>query len=147
VTAVETLVWFAVPGTPQPQGSTRAFVKAGKVVTTSANPNLRPWRDSLILAAKEARKGRDSLTGPVGVIVEFYVARPKGHYGKRGLLPSAPKRPFVRPDLDKLIRGVLDALTQSAVLVDDGQVVDVWASKEYGDPETRVAVVTVTPSR
>ena len=40
--------------------------------------------------------------------------------------------PSVAPDLDKLIRGALDALTAIAY-VDDGQVVEIYAKKIYGE--------------
>ena len=39
--------------------------------------------------------------------------------------------PSVAPDLDKLIRAVLDGLTAIAY-VDDGQVVSIVAEKAYG---------------
>jgi Holliday junction resolvase RusA-like endonuclease len=49
------------------------------------------------------------------------------------LKPKTVKRDFpsVPPDLDKLVRGVLDALTAIAY-VDDGQVVEIYAKKSYG---------------
>lgn len=74
---------------------------------------------------------------PVTVIVDFYVPRNVGHYGTgrnaRELKPSAPAVPAVRPDVDKWLRRVLDALS-GVVYADDGQVVEVVARKRYGDP-------------
>ncbi len=46
--------------------------------------------------------------------------------------------PSVAPDLDKLVRAVLDGLTAIAYR-DDGQVTNLWATKEYG-PEPGVWV-------
>jgi len=48
--------------------------------------------------------------------------------------PKTVKRnhPSVAPDLDKLIRGALDALTAIAY-VDDGQVVEIYSKKIYGE--------------
>jgi Holliday junction resolvase RusA-like endonuclease len=75
-----------------------------------------------------------------GVVVElaFYFARPKAHYGRgrnaKQLLPSAPKDMATMPDVDKLCRCALDALT-GVVIVDDSQVVELSASKLYGEPE------------
>jgi crossover junction endodeoxyribonuclease RusA len=47
---------------------------------------------------------------------------------------SAPKKkqtwPVHRPDLDKLVRAVLDALTGS-IIIDDSQVVSLVATKEW----------------
>ena len=50
--------------------------------------------------------------------------------------PKTVKRsePFVRPDLDKLIRAVLDGLTGVAY-EDDQQVVRLTAQKAYGETE------------
>ena len=50
------------------------------------------------------------------------------------LKPKTVKRiyPFVRPDLDKLCRAVLDALTGIAYK-DDQQVVSLFATKSYGE--------------
>jgi Holliday junction resolvase RusA-like endonuclease len=45
---------------------------------------------------------------------------------------SAPRLPATRPDIDKLLRAVLDALT-GLVFVDDGQVVTVNMAKEYAN--------------
>ena len=50
--------------------------------------------------------------------------------------PKTVKRnePYVRPDLDKLIRAVLDGLTDVAY-EDDQQVVRLTAQKSYGETE------------
>jgi Holliday junction resolvase RusA-like endonuclease len=45
------------------------------------------------------------------------------------------------PDLDKLIRAILDALT-GVVWRDDGQVVDIVASKVYADTPGVDVVIT-----
>jgi Holliday junction resolvase RusA-like endonuclease len=64
------------------------------------------------------------------VRVAFRLPRPKGHYGRRGLRPSAPAYPNVMPDLDKLARAILDALT-GIVWRDDAQVVRLDVEKIY----------------
>lgn len=50
--------------------------------------------------------------------------------------PKTVKRdePYVRPDLDKLIRAVLDGLTGVAY-EDDQQVIRITAQKAYGETE------------
>jgi crossover junction endodeoxyribonuclease RusA len=48
----------------------------------------------------------------------------------------------VRPDLDKLVRAVLDALSEAGVWRDDAQVVSVVARKAYGSaPGLTVEIV------
>jgi Holliday junction resolvase RusA-like endonuclease len=62
---------------------------------------------------------------------DIAVARPAGHYGKRGLLPRFEDAwPDRRPDIDKLSRALMDALTM-IVYRDDGQVVMLDATKRY----------------
>jgi Holliday junction resolvase RusA-like endonuclease len=55
------------------------------------------------------------------------------------------QEPTVPPDLDKLVRGVLDALTAIAYR-DDAQVTRLTASKAYGDtPGVSVSVGAKLP--
>ena len=136
---------FEVPGEPQPQGSTKAFKHrhSGRVMVTSDNTRLRPWRDAVCWHARQALFGREPLIGPVKVRVEFRFARPGGHFGKRGLRPAAPREHVVRPDLDKLVRALLDALSDAGIWRDDAQVVETRARKRYH--ERPGAVVEITP--
>jgi crossover junction endodeoxyribonuclease RusA len=127
-----------VPGTPQPQGSTRSFRAGGKIVTTSDNPQLRPWRDAVCWHARAALAARPPFDGPVVVNAVFWLPRPGGHFGTGRnagrLRPSAPAYPIATPDLDKLVRGVLDALSEAGVWRDDAQVVALReVTKLYGD--------------
>ncbi|HXM54682.1 MAG TPA: RusA family crossover junction endodeoxyribonuclease [Candidatus Dormibacteraeota bacterium] len=135
---------FEVPGEPQPQGSSRAFKHrhTGRVMVTSDNARLRPWRDAVCWHARQAMAGGRSLAGPVGVTIEFSFARPAGHFGKRGLRPSAPPEHVVRPDLDKLVRAVLDALSEAGVWRDDAQVTELVVRKKYDDLPFAMVEVT-----
>jgi Holliday junction resolvase RusA-like endonuclease len=67
------------------------------------------------------------------VDITFRLIRPKGHYGAKGLRPSAPKRPAVKPDLDKLARAVLDGITAGGAIHDDAQVCHLTVEKVYAD--------------
>lgn len=140
----ELLFW--VPGVPQPQGSTRAFKRGAKIVTTSDNVRLRPWRHA-VTAEVQQRLGYmagAAFTGPVELLCRFYFARPKGHINKHGqLLPSAPIAHVVKPDLSKLIRAVEDSLTDAGVWIDDSQVVRTASSKDYADHCPPGAHITV----
>ena len=134
---------LTVPGIPVPQGSSRAFIRGGRAIVTSANARLRPWRSTVTAAAAEAHKDAPPISGPVRVRLGFTFPRPAGHFGKRGLRSSAPAYPAVRPDLDKLVRAVLDALTESGCIRDDAQVVSLFAGKVYGEaPGVSVIVST-----
>lgn len=104
---------FRVYGVPVPQGSTRGFVHQGRALITHDNRQVEPWRQDIAGRARVA--GVPTLAGPVLVSVSFIVPRPKSR-------PKKHREPDVRPDLDKLLRSVLDALTGIAYR-DDAQVV------------------------
>jgi Holliday junction resolvase RusA-like endonuclease len=124
-----------VEGTPQPQGSSRAFMHKGRPVITSANPKLRPWRARLDTSFAARVGDRSPMIGPVSVTMTFRMPRPKSHTGASGLTPSARgAAPDTRPDVDKLARAVNDALTTAGVLYDDSQITRIIAAKRYADP-------------
>ncbi len=60
--------------------------------------------------------------------MDFYFERPKS-----ASLKSRPGM-TVKPDGDKLVRAVFDAMT-GTVVTDDAQFVDIHARKFYGIPE------------
>jgi len=121
---------FVVYGTPQPQGSARAFYvkKLGRAVITSDNARMKPWRQQITGTALASMNGQKKFTRdtPVRVDAVFYFERPK----------SARKRlgKTTKPDLDKLLRALLDSLT-GVLFEDDSQVVQCNVSKEYHSPE------------
>ena len=136
------VVEFFAPGRPVTQGSSRAFVVRGRggarprAAVTHDSPHLRQWRGVVAVAALQA--GAQVLTreAAVSVGLVFVLGRPAGHLGTGRrvgrLRPSAPALPVGRVgDVDKLARGVLDALT-GVCWVDDSQVVDLRARKIYG---------------
>jgi Holliday junction resolvase RusA-like endonuclease len=125
-------IW--VPGIPQPGGSKKGFVvpvkeKPGKyqAVITEDNRKSKPWRQSV------AKERIDSpVMGPIAVRFIFQMPRPKSHFGKYGLLPSAPTRPTVKPDVTKLIRSTEDAL-KGIAWIDDSQIVFQFGEKVYSE--------------
>lgn len=127
-------VTFTVYGVAQPAGSKRAGMsKSGKMFVRDDAKRSRPWKTQVSQAAGDAMNGTGLLDGPLELSVIFTVPRPKGHYGARGLRPSAPAYPAVRPDVTKLLRAVEDACT-GIVWRDDAQVVEQHAVKRYGEP-------------
>lgn len=128
---------FMVLGKPVQQGSIKGW--GGGHFAHSNSHDLRPWRADVSSAAVDAIRalgeGDDDvagdaeplfpLSGPLGVVCEFTVRKPA----------SAPKTrityPDKRPDLDKYLRAVLDALSAAGVYRDDGQVVNIQATKTF----------------
>jgi Holliday junction resolvase RusA-like endonuclease len=139
---VETMA-FVVLGEPSPEGSTKAFYikKLNRTVTTHQNQkSLEAWRNRVATEAQRVLEGRewtaDSCSAYI-VDVEFVLSRP----------PSVPehkrKHPIVKPDIDKLVRAVNDALT-GILFVDDCQVVSMAISKDYSDDRRPGAYIVVS---
>jgi Holliday junction resolvase RusA-like endonuclease len=121
--AILQVLEFFAPGTPVPQGSKVARVQGGAAVMWDGNAKkLKPWRVEVANAAREAHAGRPQLVGAVVVVLEFRFLRPK---------TVKRDRPFVKPDIDKTLRSIFDALTASAVIKDDAQITRVTAEKVY----------------
>lgn len=139
---------FTVLGTPAPQGSFRAAysAKSKRAFVIQSCKRTMPWRQEVAAKAEEAMLASrlDLFTGPLKLTTIFYMPRPKCHYGKNGLRPSAPPFPDKKPDLSKLVRAIEDAMT-GIVYVDDAQVVFYDVSKRYAH-ETKAGVV-ITISR
>lgn len=125
---------FTVPGIAQTAGSKRAFpfrkAMGLGVRVTDDNPKSRDWKTLVAVTARQHYVG-ELLTGPVRLTLRFVFPRPKGHFGARGLKPSAPVHHTVKPDALKLTRAVEDALT-GVVWRDDAQIVVERIYKEYG---------------
>lgn len=132
---------FRVYGIPAPQGSKIPGVssKTGKMfVREQSGKNLTTWREEVKQAALTAR-GIDhgtpipTLTGAITLRIQFYMPRPASVTMKKRPLP------IVAPDLDKLVRGVGDALKAAGVYKDDAQVCAIHATKVYGTDEAQAS--------
>lgn len=131
-------VVFTVVGLPQPQGSSRAIMAPGARFPRifSANPKLKAWRRDVSNAARLAHRGAP-IVGPVRVVAEFYLQRPKSL--------RADRSHVTKPDTDKLLRGIGDSLS-GIVIRDDSQVTQIKGSKFYAAVgESPRAVIAVTP--
>lgn len=116
-----------IEGRPAPQGSksyrgNQRFVEASKY--------LPAWRKAIVQAIKieiEESQTLSKFDTPVKVNIDFFIERPKN-----------PKfaYPGTTPDLDKLVRGVFDAVTQSGVWTDDCLVVQLQARELWTGTST-----------
>lgn len=140
---------FTAYGKPRTKGSTQSFVsKRGKVVTHDAAGTAGlTWEQGVASAALVARSQageRMVADEPIAVQAIFYTPRGPGHFGtgrnSGRLLPSAPRYPAKRPDVDKFLRRILDAMT-GVIYQDDGQVIAVHGEKRWGDPARAEIVV------
>lgn len=126
---------FFVLGTPRPQGSKRPIRMAnGRVGMIESCKELSSWRQDVAAVAAKHRPALPTQW-PVSVQLDFYLPRPKS---------VRRQHPTTKPDIDKLIRAVLDALTTAKVWEDDSQVIACTSVKRYADGDTLSGVaVTV----
>lgn len=121
---------FEVHGEPAPQGSMRAFVPKGwsRAIITAANKKTKPWRQEVAGAAlsamEEAKFECSGKDVAFRLAIVFRFQRPKSV--RKSVIEKTTK-----PDVDKLVRSILDALT-GIIWVDDSQVVEIHARKEFG---------------
>ena len=107
------------------------------IVLDSSGKRLGAWRDRIAWGVREKLNGHKPTDKAVRVEVRFCFTRPKSHLRVNGMVkPSAPVQHKIRPDVDKLERSILDALSD-VVWHDDSQVVCLLGSKEYA-PEAGV---------
>lgn len=143
-------VW--VPGTPAPQGSKRylgAAKPGGRMRAVESSKNLPAWRADVRAAFKDQlmttrTPGVMAFAPyqPVMVKIVFVMPRPVATPKTRPT-PAAVRK----PDIDKLERAVLDALTSAGLWGDDAQVVTVHKHKriaERGEPTG--AMIHVEPA-
>lgn len=134
-------VSFSIHGSPQPKGSTKAFIPRGwkRPIVTSTNPRLKGWEQVVAVGAQSAACGVFFGAGePVRVDATFRILRPAS--------VTARKRPHcvTRPDIEKLGRGLADALT-GVLWANDSQVVEMRLVKRYAAQGEPAGVdVTVT---
>ena len=116
---------FWVSGKPIPQGSKRIVQPKGvkrPLLIDVKGKELKAWRQAVAYAARSGPwRKREPLDAAAYVYLEFHLSRPKS--AKR-------ERPSVKPDLDKLVRAALDAIS-GVCITDDARVVHVTASKVY----------------
>jgi Holliday junction resolvase RusA-like endonuclease len=132
---------FTVFGKPEPKGSTRAFVPKGwtRPIITSANPSLKDWEGTIRDELQRVMKVSDPVLlatifdAPLMLSLVFHLPRPK----------SAPKRqtePTKKPDLDKLVRAAVDALS-TVLFRDDAQVVGTHSRKVYARTAAQLEIL------
>ena len=120
-----------IPGRPAPQGSKRHL---GNGIMVESSKAVKPWRVDVAWKVREAFL--TPFDGPVRLELEFVMPRPKSTPKKS--TPAAIKR----PDVDKLARAVLDAIT-GVVVADDSQIVHLVATKRIAELDEPTGVMLV----
>jgi Holliday junction resolvase RusA-like endonuclease len=137
---------IVVLGTPAGQGQI-TFLGKGRGAKHTNEKQLKPWRRDIIQAAR-TQTGAHGYTDRNGICLTCRT--PKDRHGTYANIPtgaqititvpkpkSAPKRKRTWPitrystDIDHHARACLDALSESGVIKDDSQIVDLTVRKVY----------------
>ena len=125
------MISFTITGSPKPQQRHRV-ARNGRMYDPSSKDKKQVW----LQIAKH--KPRRPLVGDIQLKLTFYMPRPKSHYrtGKRShvLKAKAPVFHSVRPDLDNLLKMLMDTIQgKDRMIIDDSQICGLSAIKVYSD--------------
>jgi crossover junction endodeoxyribonuclease RusA len=134
---------FTVFGVPLTKGNHRALLLKGMKfpVITETNRNVASWQQLVAEGANDALRRRPPedrvmFAAGVRVTIAFYLPRPKKFHKRGVFVPHV-----TTPDIDRLCRAILDALS-SVAYADDKQVTELITGKYYAaiDAPARVDV-------
>jgi crossover junction endodeoxyribonuclease RusA len=136
-------VVIEVTGVPKPQGNKTVYnghVVEGK--DAKAREAFKSWRGAVTDKARAAAAEHGPFPdGPLHLAITFWMPKPaSARKGERWA--------WKRPDIDKLERAVLDALTQSGLIRDDSRVCSVAKSKLYAidrAPGVLISIAELVP--
>ncbi len=137
------MVRFYVRGIPAPKGSMRGYYIPGKmgkprVILTEDNKHTRPWANTVRLVIQE-KAPPAPWECAVELLAVFRLQRPKS-------LPKRIVHPTRKPDLDKLLRCIKDAM-KGVLYKDDAQVVKVETEKTYATADFPPGVFIVAKQK
>lgn len=125
---------LTIYGKPQPKERPRVYKGHGITPTRTKNYEA-------MIARAWAAEHPEQLSGDLRVEIRFFMPTPiswskqKKERAERGII-----RPSVRPDIDNLVKIILDGLNGVAFM-DDKQVVELTAAKYYSaEPRTVILV-------
>jgi len=128
---------FIIHAVPKPKGRPRV-TRSGHAFTPKATREY----EKLIVSEWNIQHGKATpIENPIAVRVMFYMPIPKATSNKaRERMAAGLEVPAKKPDIDNLLKAVLDALNGKAYH-DDNQIVEISAKKLYStEPKTVVFI-------
>jgi len=134
-------------GQPRPQAFSMKDKKTGKSVARLRTKGTAESWKSDIVAAGDTWRPRNPLEEAIHVDLVFWMPRPKRLMRQSD--PISAIHHDCKPDIDNLVKAVLDALTNDGWWRDDCQVAKVTATKMYhgklGSPGAQITIVELEP--
>lgn len=125
------MISFFIPGDPRGKGRPK-FARRGQHVQTYTDDKTAAYENLVTLACRQAMQGRPAYETAVHVAVHATFTVPaSASIRKRSAMLCGEMRPIKKPDLDNVLKAVLDGCNQVAFR-DDALVVSFTADKRYG---------------
>ena len=134
------MIQFIIPGKAQPQERPK-FSRFGKGVRAIDPPKSRAYKELVKLVAWQ-NKPSEPIQEPIKLSVDIYIVPPKKYHTKpkQALIASGEMRPTTKPDIENLLKGIMDGMT-GIIYRDDSLVVELVARKFYDmTPRAEVTV-------
>lgn len=126
------MVNFSIEANPVPKGRPR-FRRTKTFITTYTPKKTLDFEDLVRQHAKEAMGPTDLLETPVWIALYFRLPIPASYSKKRSeACLNGSEKPIKRPDLDNLIKSVLDGMN-GVVFKDDSQITVMHCTKVYSN--------------
>lgn len=139
------LITFKVHGTPVGKGRPRISTRGG-FVRSYTPEKTRDWECHVADVAHGAMldAGLVPTYDAVRVVIDAYYPVPTSYSKKkRAACINGEVKPMVKPDIDNVVKALLDAMNK-VVYVDDKQVVSVEAEKHYTDQDEGFVLIEVS---
>ena len=133
------IVMFKVDGLPKGKARPR-FARRGNFVSTYTPKSTLEYEDFIVDKAKRAMGASEPFKTDLEAFIYISMPVPKSYPKKRreACLIGA-ERPSKKPDIDNIIKAYLDAMN-GIVYDDDTQIVDLHATKVYGEPFVEIMI-------
>lgn len=126
------LIEFTIPIIPTAQMRPRAR-RMGKHASIHKAPQ-QERNEEQIMGLLARYRPRQPFLFPVEVVINAYLPIPRSWSGKRKHAAADSQiLPTTTPDLDNLIKNILDCMTVLSFWRDDSQVVKIMATKSYSN--------------
>ncbi len=130
-----TAICFTVPGKPQGKARARTYYNAKKKAMSSTTPDKTVLYENFIATRYMEAAGEQRFSDGAYIkarIQAFYEIPKSSSKVKKTAMLSGELLPTKKPDIDNIVKAVLDALNEVAYR-DDTQVVELQVRKQYSE--------------
>ena len=123
-------ICFEVPGQPRGKGRPR-FARRGNFVKTYTDAATASYEDQIRFYALQAMGSSEPLKTALEAFIYVRLPVPQSYSKKRTeACLSGLERPCKKPDLDNIIKAMMDGMNE-VIYDDDVQIVNITATKLY----------------